>query len=126
MVRNDIVNYITKNSATFAPLVIRGNTTIEEHITKMQVPGEWATQVELQAATEVYDTSLYLYTLTPTRKSYHWICYTPKTRRVGQKHIELAHPSGVHFEVVVDATTNKTSQIPPILTGETVIHPGIL
>lgn len=89
MVRNDIVNYITKNSTKFTPLVIEENT-IEEHIEKMKVPGEWATQVELQAATEVYSTSLYLYTLTPTKKSYHWICYTPKTRPVAQRHIHLA------------------------------------
>ena len=54
MVRNDIVDYITQNSAKFAPLVIRKDTTIEEHIAKMRVPGEWATQVEIQAATEVH------------------------------------------------------------------------
>ena len=34
IIRNDIVDYITKNSAKFASLVIRKDTTIEEHIAK--------------------------------------------------------------------------------------------
>ena len=98
-VRTEIVNYIHMNSAQLGQLLI-GNDTIEQHIAKMRVPGEWATQVELQAATEVYGRALYLYTLTPAKDAYQWHCYMPKTRSPIQGHIELAHPSGVHFEVL--------------------------
>ena len=113
------------NSAQLGQLLI-GNDIIKQHIAKMRVPGEWATQVELQAATEVYCRALYLYTLTPAKDAYQWHCYMPKTRSPIQGHIELAHPSGVHFEVVVDSATNTASETPPQLTGKTVVHPGTL
>ena len=70
MVRSNIVDYIAKNSKKFSPYVIT-KKTIEERIANMCTPGEWATQVEIQAATEVYSIFIYLYTLTPTKKSYH-------------------------------------------------------
>ena len=101
--RNDIVSYITTNRT---PLVVSENTTMHCR-SKDAGTKEWGTQVELHAAMEMYSTSLSQYTLTPTKNSYHWICYSPKTRPVTQKHIELAYPSGVHFDVVVDATTSS-------------------
>ena len=49
-VRKNIVGYIPRNATWFNQLLISDNT-IEQHVAKMQVSGEWATQVELQAAT---------------------------------------------------------------------------
>ena len=87
-----------------------------------------ATEVEIQAATEVYVVHLYLYTLAPSKTSYHWLCYTPKqiSNIEVSRHIELAHPLRIHFDIILDATTYKLSLTPPQLTGESVIHPGVL
>ena len=62
---------------------------------------------------------------------YHWHCYSPRIRSQQHtveriNHVELAHPQQVHFEVVLDATTNKPSQTPPKLTGTTTGHPTVL
>ena len=75
-VRREIVDYITLNATKFTPLLFQ--ETIDQHITSMKASGKWATQVEIQAATEVYCTPIYLYTLTPSKKSYHWLQYTPR------------------------------------------------
>ena len=37
--------------------------SIDEHLATIRLPGKWATQVEIQAASELYGTPLYLYTL---------------------------------------------------------------
>jgi hypothetical protein len=124
VVRAEIVDYIAQNSTRFTPLVI-GQNTIEEHLATMRAPGKWATQVEIQAATDVYNVNIYLYTLAPSKKSYHWLCYSPKVSSVNG-HIELAHPLRVHFDIVLDAATQRASLTPPQLTGKSVVHPGVL
>ena len=119
-VRREIVDYITLNATKFAPLLFQ--ETIGQHITSMKTSGKWATQVEIQAATKVYCAPIYLYTLTPSKKSYHWLQYTPRhaSEPTITRHIELAHPLCVHFEVILDATTHKPSLTPPKLTGKSV------
>jgi len=67
-VRKEIVDYTEKYASQFAPLA---STRIEQHTAHMRTPGKWATQVEIQAAAEVYGVPIYIYTLTPTRNSYH-------------------------------------------------------
>ena len=55
-VHSDIVNFISDNKLLFEPLMIDpiGRETIDLHIQKMKNPMVWATQVELQAAVELY------------------------------------------------------------------------
>ena len=106
-VREEIVRHIRSNATRFSHLLM-STLTIEQHTANMQVTGVWATQVEIQAATEVYCASIYLFTLTATRDSYTWHRYEPKTASTTQ-HFEIAHSSGIHFEVVLDATTNRAS-----------------
>ena len=36
------------------------------------------------------------------------------------------HSSRIHLKVVVDTNTNRVSLTPPVLTRQTVVHPGIL
>ena len=97
-------------------------------LNNISTPGVWATQVEIQAATEVYGVPLYLYTLKPSTTSYHWHCYSPRIRSQQYtveriNHIELAHPQQVHFEVVLDATTLPH---PSEIDRHTTVHPTVL
>ena len=129
-VRSDIVNFISGNKQLFEPLVIdpSGRETIDLHIQTMKKPMVWATQVELQAAVELYGVPLYLFTETPDKKSYQWLCYskwTKSSKSVPHTHIELAHPGSVHFDCIVDATTNQTSTNPPQLSGNNAFPPVV-
>ena len=92
-VRNEIVSYIEKHATRYQTLVFNGET-IEQHIEKMRTDRVWATQIELQAATDVYCTIIYLYTLTPSRNSYKWHCYEHKTPNIytGTKTFDTASP----------------------------------
>lgn len=127
-VRRNIVEMMKQNPEIFIALLPPGRT-IQQHIEVMKTSRVWATQVEVQAAVEVYGVPLYLFTQTPTRNSYHWLRYTPRTQAVPtipETHLELAHPLSVHFDAVIDATTSKPSRVPPQLTGKTDVHPGVL
>ena len=114
LVRTEIVEHIAQNPTQFAPLLIQ-KFSIDEHLATIRLPGKWATQVDIQTASELYGTPLYLYTLTPSTKHYHWLCFTPKSDSTPRltHHIELAHPGRVHFEV--DVTTCKPSLTSPQL-----------
>ena len=130
-VHSDIVNFISDNKLLFEPLVIDpiGRETIDLHIQKMKNPMVWATQVELQAAVELYGVPLYLFTQTPDKKSYRWLCFTKGTKSskcVAHTHIELAHPGSVHFDCIVDATTNEISTTPPQLPGNNGLQPPVV
>ena len=86
---------------------------------------------EIMAAVDLYRVPLYLYTLTPSKMSYHWQCYSPSEatdhgRKPRYSHVELAHPMAIHFDVIVDANTNLPSLTTPQLTGNTSFHPDIL
>ena len=126
LVRTEIVEHIAQNPTQFAPVLIQ-KISIDEHLATIRLPGKWATQVEIQAASELYGTPLYLYTLTPSTKHYHWLCFTPKSDSTPRltNHIELAHPGRVHFEVVLDVTACKPSLTSPQLTGKSVVRPGV-
>ena len=93
--------------------------------------GVWATFVEILAAVGLYKVPMYLYTLTPSNRcSYHWQCYSPEAHTGITPHtfthMELAHPMGVHFDIILDANTGMPSKTPPQLTGKTYMHRAIL
>ena len=127
-VRRNIVEYESQHEQLFAPLIIdpTGKQTFADHLRNVKNPTAWASQIELQAAAELYSIPLYLYTQTPDKSDYHWLCYksaTSSTPIVKPNHIELAHPAGIHFDLIVDAATMAPSQIPPQLTGKNVVDP---
>jgi len=124
-VRGVIAENIEQNPENFVAL-LPPRRTVQQHIGLMKNSRIWATQVEIQTAVEVCRVP---YLQTPTRNTYHWLCYTPRTQAaptIPQTHLELAHPLSVHFDAITDATTNKPSTVPPQLTGKTDVHPGVL
>ena len=131
-VRNEIVIHIGKTANKFSAFMPQPTTQVQQHITTMRNTGVWATLAEIMAAVELYGVPLYLYTLTPSRTSYHWQCYSPEqpegheVRQTPHGHIELAHPMAIHFDVILDGNTGLPSLTPPQLTGKTSIHPDIL
>ena len=81
-------------------------------------------QVEIQATVEVYRVPLYLFTQTPTRNSYHWLCINStrtQASTIPQTHLKLTHPLSVHIDAITDTTTNK-----PRLTDKTDLYPFVL
>jgi len=70
-------------------------------------------EVELQAAANFYGTDLYVLMEKPNKTDYHWICYAassnPSSKENSCKntftHIQLAHSSSVHFDVIIDLKT---------------------
>jgi len=69
-VRRVIVENIEQNPENSIAL-LSPRRTVQQHIGLMKNSRVWATQVEIQAAMEVYGVPLYLLTQTPTRNSYH-------------------------------------------------------
>ena len=132
-VREQIANYISNNPHLFQPLLITDNPnyTLDDHVANIRKPTVWATQIELQAATDVYGIPLYLFTPKLSGSGYHWYCYKSRTPTMPKKkctlhHFELAHKSGVHFDCIVDAATTKPSNVTPNLNKELIYHPTII
>ena len=123
-VRNDIVQFISNHRTHFSALVInpQGEETIEHHIQNMKKPTFWASQVEIQAAADLYGVPLYIYTQTPDKTTYYWLHYTQRMQCpsfIKHRHLELAHPASRHFDCIVDTTTSQPCLIPPRLSGKT-------
>ena len=130
-VRKELCNYITANQAKYSSLLFHNK--IASHLKQMTKPGTWATQVELQAAADYYCTDLYVLTEKPNKTGYHWIRYKPSTTNPNDKeycrtftHVQLAHSSSVHFDVVLDIKTKQVPSIPPLLEGKMYEHNKVL
>ena len=76
-VRKKLCSHITANQDVYSTFLF--NNSMARHLKHMAKPGTWATQVELQAATDFYGTDLYVLTEKPSKTDYHWICYTAST-----------------------------------------------
>ena len=114
--RDDIVEFIADHQTLFSPILIdpEGMETMDDHLLNMKKPMVWATQVEIQAAVELYALPLYLYTQTPDKRSYHWLHYTQwmhSATCIKHNHIELAHPGSTHFDCIIDAATLQQAKI---------------
>ena len=119
-VRKDVLTFIEDHKALFTPLLIEpnGKRSMDDHLQDMKRPRVWATQMEIQAAVELYGLPIYLYTQTPDRTMYRWLHYTQCMQgatNIRHNHFELAHPGSIHFDCVVDAATLTVSQTPPQL-----------
>lgn len=122
-VRHDIVEFISHHKTQFTALIMGPREeTIDHHIANMRTPMFWASQVEIQAAADLYGVPLYIYTETPDKTTYYWLHYTQRMQSasfVKYSHLELAHPASVHFDCVVDETTSQPCLVPPKLSGKT-------
>ena len=120
-VRKEIVEFISDNTHLFHFLVINENEnyTLVRHLESVRKPMVWASQVEIQAAVDLYGVPIYLFTPNTSGPGYHWQCYSKRTFAVPElrhHHIELAHQSSVHFDCIVDATTMRPCTVPPRLS----------
>lgn len=130
-VRSEIVQFITDHAHLFHSLLITNdrNYTLQDHLQSMKNPAVWATQLEIQAAVDLYGVPLYLFTPVLSGRGYQWYHYSKRTFAVPQieyDHIELAHRSGNHFDCIVDADTLKPSTVPPLLQGTQDSYPHVL
>ena len=126
MVRNVLVQFISDHKDHFSALVIdpEGTETTESHITKMKKPMLWASQVELQPAADFYAIPIYIYTQTLDKTGYHWLQYTPRMKSapyINHTHLELAHRHSIHFDCIADDRTKQSHEVPPLLTGMTLL-----
>ena len=115
IVRKALCSHITANQEMYTSLLFHNFMT--HHLKQMVKPCMWATQVELQAAANFYGTDLYVLMEKPNKTDYHWICYAASTNPSFKEnsckntfsHIQLAHCSFVHFDVIIDL---KTKEVP--------------
>lgn len=120
-VRKEIVEFISDNAHLFHFLVINDNEnyTLVDHLESVRKPMVWASQVEIQAAVDLYGVPIYLFTPNTSGPGYYWQCYSKRTFAVPElrhHHIELAHQSSVHFDCIVDVTTRRPCTVPPCLS----------
>ena len=120
-VRKETVEFISDNTHLFHFLVINGNEnyTLVDHLESVRKLMVWASQVEIQAAVDLYGVPICLFTPNTSGPGYHWQCYSKRTFAVPElrhHHIELAHQSSVHFDCIVDATTMQPCTVPPRLS----------
>ena len=69
----DTTNFVGENKGfIFAHIIeLKGKTTIEQYGESMRWPKIWESQVEIQAAMELYGAPLYLYIQTPENTTCH-------------------------------------------------------
>ena len=130
-VRREIVKFVSENLRLFEALVISDDNsyTLLDHIKSMKNPMVWVTQVEIQAAVDLYAIPIYLFTPNPSGSGYQWYHYNKRTLavpRVQHHHFELAHRSGNHFDCIVDTATMRPSTVAPKLAGEQAHQPEVL
>ena len=90
-----------------------------KNISKIQVPGTWGTQLELQAVSDCFQLPVYMYVYSPHPGSgiYRWLIFRPRIKllHVPSKvvlpkpslpyteiHIQLAH-TGCHYDSVTSS-----------------------
>ena len=95
------------------------NYTVVDHLEIVRKSMVCTSQVDFQAAIDLYGVPIYLFTPNTSGPGYHWQCYSKRTFAVPElrhHHIELAHQSSVHFDCIVDATTMRPCTVPPRLS----------
>ena len=73
--RSLLVDFVSNNQPLCQPLVISGK--LEEHIQYMLHSRQWGTQVELQAASTLFQMDLYTLRQSPQTHEYGWTRYKP-------------------------------------------------
>lgn len=118
-IRTDITNMIKNNKHKFKPF-ITGPQSIDTHVSNMSKLGTWGTQVELIAASTLYNIPIYVASKSTNRLSYHWRRYRPIAvdnlliTETSKTHIEMIHLDDCHFDPVISSTSTELSE--PIIT----------
>ena len=95
----------------------------------MSKPFIWGTQVELFAATSLFQVPLYYCQMNENTRTYAWHKLGPAESlrylndatlpTIKVKHFELMYHTQVHYDAIVDKCTNRVSANPPSLSGST-------
>ena len=105
-IRTDVTRLIQHNKQQFKPFII-GPVPIDTHINNMSKLGTWGAQVELIAASTLFQVPIYVASKNKNTLTYHWKKYSPilvhnlVPINTGKTHIELAHLNENHFYPVL-------------------------
>ena len=130
-IRKVLVEFEELNKDQFANyLTISDATNINDHICSMARPFVWGTQVELLAASSFFQVPICY--CQASQGTYRWhmlgpvsetqnLKYPADTHTLGikVKHFELVYHTGVHYDSIVNQSTNRVSTTPPSLSGST-------
>lgn len=114
-----LTEVINEHSEIYSQYFIpnRNTRTFEEHKRKLQIPGTWGTQLELQAISECYQLPVYVCSPHPESGIYRWLIFRPMRHLLDvpskanlpepslphtENHIQLAH-TGCHYDSVVSS-----------------------
>ena len=121
--RKLIVTFIRSNSQLLGELC--NPPSMEEHCKRMETPGTFGTQAELQATTSLFQVPVYLFQKPNETRDWEWVVYSPQPRsRLNYtlcSGLENVHPPntfnieilyhGAHFDVI--ANSDPRVQLPP-------------
>ena len=130
-IRKVLVEFEEPNKDQFANyLTVSDATNIDDHICSMARPFVWGTQVELLAASSFFQVPIYY--CQASQGTYRWHMLGPvsetknlkypadtNTQGIKVKHFELMYHTGVHYDSIVNQSTNRVSTTPPSLSGST-------
>lgn len=123
------------NKSVFSIFLIPGENqaTIEEHIESVRVPGSWATQVVVAAAS-AFEVPIYYYSIDKKLQQYTWkvvhpysstkhTLKLPEFPKVSEgvslqmpPHFELLYYDSLHYDAIVCETTGRVCSTPPALS----------
>ena len=115
--RTDITQLIKDNKQQFKPFII-GPVPIDRHVINMSKLGTWGTQVELIAASTLFQVPIYVASKNTNSYSYCWRKYSPIVvdklvpMNIGKSHIELIHSNDYHFDPVLSVLGASEPTIP--------------
>ena len=135
MIRSIVYRMENLNKDTFSRFLMSGvnSETIGDHIRMISSPRTWATQVEVVAATSVFEVPLY-YCSRDQNNVHKWNVVKPFFNKecplklpvfpqpddsiilLRPTHFELFYYENCHYDAIVSTTTGKVSSTPPALS----------
>jgi hypothetical protein len=126
--RKIVVNFIKSNSRLLGGLC---NSSLEDHCKRMEKPGTFGTQAELQAASSLLQVPVYIFQKPNELRDWEWMVYNPQSKSqldfsVCPGLAALQPPNNFNIEIFYHAThfdvitsTNPTALLPfPYLPRE--------
>ena len=104
-----------------------GNGTFSEHVNNIKSCGIWGTQVELQAASDLFGIPVYIGMLN-SKGIYCWCLFKPRTVNIPElPGIPLYPFTEKHIEMAQNTRRNHYDSIVPIFTGTKarLLHPNM-
>jgi len=100
-IRHNIVEFVESHKDVFRKFLM--SPCMEDHIESMKKCGTWATQLEVSAAATLFQIPIYVCTQRSGSPTYYWELYqpqVPENKSAILSHIELAHVSRCHCELI--------------------------